>query len=235
VSKQTRELIYNFRGAQAPPLVASRDGGPWCRKVTGAAPPTVRTTSSGLELALTAANEVQVAVLYMGDILPFDIDDLIAVEWLAKLSASPIAASVSGVLGVASAQNDTLDNVAEHAWFRFEGTNALLAETDDGTTDLDDKATGETLGTSFKRLRMDFAQGVHSQDPPSLSKGGKAHIHFLTANANGSLRRVAAGTRFDASAYGGGLQLIAQIQKTVGTAVGTLTVLEAMVEYRLPE
>lgn len=234
MSKQTRKLIYNFRGAQAPPLTASRDGGIWTKADTSAAgSPTVQTGNDGMELTLTNTNEVQNICLLMGDVLPFDIDDLIAVEWLAKVTAA-LPATVTAAFGVASARNDTLDSVAAHAWFRLQGSNALLVETDDGTTDLDDKATGFNLSTTFRRCRIDFAQGVFSQDPPSLSKGGKAHVQFHVSNDTGSLRRVATGTRFDMSAYSSGLQLLAQLQKTAAADVATLTLLEAMVEYRLP-
>ena len=234
MSKQTRKLIYNFRGAQAPPLTASRDGGIWTKADTSAAgSPTVQAGNDGMALTLTSTNEAQNLCFYMGDVLPFDIDDLIAVEFLAKVSAS-LASTVSAAFGLASARNDTLDSVAEHAWFRLQGSNALLVESDDGTNDNDDKATGVSLSTTFRRCRIDFSQGVFSQDPPSLSKGGKAHVQFLVSNDQGSLRRVAAGTRFDMSNYTGNLQLLAQLQKTAAADVATLTLLEAMVEYRLP-
>lgn len=230
--KDTRKIIYDFRGALAPPVVASRQG-IWCSKITGAGPPTVKSTSAGMELALTATNEVQNISLYMGDILPFDIDDLIRVEFICALTAS-LGASVMGAFGVAGAQNDALDSVAQSAWFRFEGNNNIVCETDDGTTDTDDKATGDTLAATFKRFAIDFSQGGNPRNPPSLSQGSLADIQFYMSNSNNSLRRVATGSRFDLSAYTGGFQLFAQIQKTVGTAVGTLTLLQAEVEHRLP-
>jgi hypothetical protein len=234
VSKQTRKLIYNFRGAQAPPLTASRDGGIWTKADTSAAgSPTVQAGNDGMELTLSNTNEVQNICFYMGDVLPFDIDDLIAVEFLAKVTAS-LPATVTAIFGLGSARNDTPDSVAANAWFRLQGSNALLVESDDGTTDQDDKATGVSLSTTFRRCRIDLAQAVFSQDAPSLSKGGKAHTQFFVSNDTGSLRRVAAGTRFDLSAYTGNLQLMAQLQKTAAADVATLTLLEAMVEYRLP-
>jgi hypothetical protein len=48
------------------------------------------------------------------------------------------------------------------------------------------------------------------------------------------MRRVGAATRYDVSAYTGGLQLFAQLQKTADAALGTLYLLEYEVEYRLP-
>lgn len=233
MSVNTGKICYDFRGAHLPPLVASRQG-VWCRAITGAAPPTVQSVSGGpIELALTATNEAQNACLYMGDILPFDIDDLIRVTFIAKLSAA-LAADVMGAIGVASARNNTLDTVAEAAWFRFEGNNNLVCESDDGTTDNNDVATGETLVASYKRLVIDFQTGLKTIGPPSPSKGGKADVQFFAGNARGVLRRVAMGTSFDMSAYSGNLQLLAQIQKTAGTSVGTLSILGAEVEFKLP-
>ena len=115
MSLQTRKIVYDFRGALAPPLVASRQG-VWCKADTSAAgSPTVQSVSGGpMELTLDATNEVQNICLYMGDILPFDIDDLIRVEFLAKLSAG-LAAQIMGMFGVISARNDTLDTIAEAA------------------------------------------------------------------------------------------------------------------------
>jgi hypothetical protein len=234
MSVQTRRKVWDFRGAYSPPAVASRLGD-WCSKTTGSC--TVKSVSGGsIDLALDATSEVQNACLYMGDILPFDIDDLIRVEFLAKLSTASLAAAVSGVLGLGTARSDTLDSVTNNCWFRFDGSNALLCETDDNTStyDLDDKATGFNLSTTYRRLIMDFSTGLKTQSPPSLSKGGTADVKFYVFNDKGALTQVAKTVNFDLSAFTSNLQLIAQIQKTSGTAVGTLSILEAAVEYRLP-
>lgn len=236
MGKLIRSHVYHFRGSQAPPLVASRDGGPWCRKVveTTSSAVQVKTVSGGsMDLALSADSEVQSACLYQGDILPFDIDDLIRVSFLVKVSAS-LAAAVTAVFGLATAQNATPDSVATNAWFRLQGSNALLVESDDGTTDNDDVATGITLSTTYRRCVIDFSTGVKTLAPPSASKGGKANVGFYVSDDFGSLRRVAGGTSFDVSAESGNLQLLAQIQKTSGTATGTLSIMEIEVETKLP-
>jgi len=170
----------------------------------------------------------------MGDILPYDIDDLIRVEFLAKISAS-LDASVTAVMGVASARNDDPDAIVDAALFKLAGSNTLVIETDDGTNEVNDgSADGFTLAATYKRLAIDFATGIKSQSAPSLSAGGKADIQFFAGNSNGSLRRIGKNTAHSMAAYAGDLQLIAQIQKTAGTAVGTLSLLEATVEYKLP-
>jgi len=234
MSVQTARDYFSFRGAYAPPVVASRQGA-LCSKITGAGPPTVKSVSGGsMDLALTATSEVQVATLYMGDILPYDIDDLIRITIRAKLTAA-LAAAVSGVFGLATAQNDALDSLANFALFKFDGSNAIVCETDDGGSfDLDDKPTGLSLVATYRRFVIDFATGLKAQSPPSLSKGGTADVRFCMSNDRGALTRVAGGTGFDLSAFTSNLQLFAQIQKTTGTAVGTLSLLDAEIEYRLP-
>lgn len=232
MGQRTRTIIYDFRGALAPPAVASRQG-IWCSKATGSC--TIASVSGGpIALALDATSEVQNACLYMGDILPFDIDDIRKVWFLAKISDT-LAAAVRAVVGVASARNDDPDAIAEAAWFQCAGANTLTVETDDGTTNLDDKATGLSLGASaYRELVIDFAEGQASASPPALSTGGKSSVGFYIGNTNGSRRRVAQSTQFNMSAFAGNLQLFAQIQKTTGTAVGTLSILEAGIELKLP-
>lgn len=231
MSQQTRKHFFDFRGAYSPPAVGSRLGR-WCSLKTGSC--TVASVSGGsMDLALDATSEVQNACLYMGNILPYDIEDLIRVSFLVKATAS-LAAAVSAAFGVCSARNDTLDTIAEQAMFRLQGSNALLCESDDGTTDNDDIATGFNLSTTYRRCVIDFSTGILTRSPPLKSLGGRAQTHFFVSNDNGTLQRVATGTNFNLSAYAGNLQLFAQIQKTTGTAVGTLSILEVEVETKLP-
>lgn len=225
---------YHFRGVQNIPAAGSGHAAPWVKTITGAAPPTCKGASLGaLELALTADNQAQNVCLSFNDILSYDIDELIRVECICKITAS-LAAEVSAAIGVAGARADAIDSIAQHALFRVIGNNTLVVETDDGTTDNDDVATGDTLVATYKRLVIDFATGVKTQSPPALSLGGKANVQFAVGNVNGHLRRVARNTAFDMSAYSSGLQLYAQIQKTSSAAVGTLSILGFEVEVKLP-
>lgn len=187
-----------------------------------------------MELTLASDNEVENICLYMGDILPYDIDDLIRVEFIAALSAS-FPAACSAAFGLTSARNDAIDSIGEQTLFRvLGGAQTVFCESDDGTHDLDDKSTGQTLSTSFKRFAIDFSVGHQTRLPPSASLGGKADVRFFMGDANGLLRRVCESTLFDMSGYAGNLQLFAQLQKTAAASVATLSILEASVEYRLP-
>jgi hypothetical protein len=232
MSVRTAKDRFHFRGAFSPPAVASRQGD-WCSKATGSA--TIAAVSGGaMALALAATNEVENGCLYMGDILPYDIDDLIRLEIIAKVSGT-LSANTSLAFGLAGARNDAIDSIAQAALFRAIGNNTIVLETDDGTNEVDDGgADGAVISTSYKRFVIDFATGIKTQSAPSLSLGGKANILFYVGNPNGSLRQVGKNTSHSMAAYTGNLQLFAQLQKASSTDTLTLSLLEFNVEYKLP-
>lgn len=222
-----------FQGDEAPPVVASGDGGYWRSKITKTAgSPTVRAAAGVMALTLDNANEVQNLCLYGGDSLGFKIDRLLAVEIFAAITAS-VPAAVSCAFGVASTRNDTLDTVTAAAWFRLNGNNNLLLESDDNVNDVNTIATGLTLPTTIQRHVIQFDEGVQTISPPSQSKGGKANVLFSIENGRGQLRRVGQTQLFDMSNYTGGFQLFAQLQKTAAASVATLSIERFRVHYRV--
>lgn len=235
MARQTRKYTYDFRGELAVAAAGSGAGGPFVKADTSAAgSPTVGgLLGGGVRLALDATNEIENLCLYMGDVLPFDIDEIIGVEIIAKTVAT-LDTTTQLAFGLASARNDAIDSITEAALFRCIGNNSVVVETDDGTNNNDDVSTGLTLGTNWKRFAINFAERNTTMEPPSVSLGRKSNIGFYGSNGNGSLRRVASGTRFDMSSYSGGLQLFAQIQKTADTNADTLDILEMCVEVNLP-
>lgn len=63
-----------------------------------------------------------------------------------RVKVSGVSASQAFVFGLCGASSGTFDTHTYNAWFRLEGASlALVAETDDNTTDNDDQATGVTL------------------------------------------------------------------------------------------
>lgn len=149
-------------------------------------------------LAFDNTSEVQNVCLFQSDVLNWDIDLLQRIEMRVKTVAS-LDSATSIAWGLASARNDAIDSIAAHASFRVIGSNAVVVETDDGTTDLDDKATGVSLVATYQKFVIDFT-------------GGTEDVKFYI---NGV--RVAASTTFDMSAYTAGLQPYVQIQKTADT------------------
>ena len=235
MSKSTRKYHYDFRGHNLIPVAASNAGTPFSKADTSSAgsPTMVGLNGGGLRLLLDSTVEAQNLCLYMGDVLPFDIDEIISVSFIMKKIAA-LDATAQVAFGLISARNDAIDSITEAAVFRCIGNEDVVVETDDGTNNNDDVATGLTLGATWKKFQIDFASRNSTMEPPSVSLGRKSNIEFYGANANGSHRRVASGTRFDMSNYSGGLQLFAQVQKTAHANVANLDILEACVEVNLP-
>ena len=235
MSRQTARIKYHFRGEQALAAAGSGAGNPWVKADTSSAgSPTVGgLAGGGLRMILASTTEVENLCVYHGDVLSFDIDDIISAEFAVKTVAT-LDSATSIAFGLCSARNDDPDSLAAHASFRLIGSNSVLVETDDGTNDNDDVATGLTLGTGWKRFKIDFASRNTTIEPPSVSKGRKSNIEFYGSNDNGSLRRVASGTRFDMSNYSSGLQLYFQLQKTSDNNTDNLDLLYCIIEVGLP-
>ena len=158
-------------------------------------------------LTLAATSEAENVCLHHGDDLNFDIDLLKRIEFRIKGGQAALGSNSSLAFGVCSARNDAIDSIGEQACFRVIGsvdTTAVVCESDDGSNNNDDVATGQVLADSYKRFVIDFA-------------GGKSDVKFYMDNGSGALVRVAADTTFDMSGYSAGLQPFVQIQKTTGT------------------
>lgn len=200
---------WDFRGAVATFPTSADPATPWLVADTSSSgAPTYTTGTSVATLKLAATSEVENVCLYFGDALGIDIDDILSIEMRVRLDAV-LTTGTELVFGLGSARNDTTDSVVANAWFKMVGatsTTLVTVETDDGTRDNDDTATGVTLGTSFKKFYIDFA-------------GGKRNVKFLIDG-----QQVATSTVFDMSAYTAGLQPIIQIQKAANTNVNGVIV-----------
>jgi hypothetical protein len=229
---EIRQDRFHFAGIGKIPAVASATNGVFAKTVTASGgSPTVLHGTDGLELTLDATEEVQNLCVNFGDVLSYDIDNLVKIEFYAKVSAS-LASSVSVALGMSSARNDDIDSLAAHASFRAIGDNNLLLETDDGTNDIDDKSAGCEIDDTLKLFVINFSEGIQSKiGVPNT--GGKSAVKFFAGNARGHLRPVRPpGVIFDMSNYSGGLQPYVQIQKTSSTDVGSVKIKEIVVQHR---
>lgn len=200
-------------------------------RTAAAGHPTVTLSGGALVLTLDATEEAQLIGIDFGDHLAFDIDDVKRIEILAAASAS-LDAAVSAVLGAGSAVAADPDDVAASAWFKLPGDNTMVVETDDGTTNQDDKDTGLDLAATFRRLVIDFASGVHGRTPPETSLGGKGAVQFSAENSAGLLAPVAKTTLFNMSQYSSGLQPILWLLKSSDVATATLSIKAITFEFR---
>lgn len=188
------------------------EGAPWKITDTSAAgTPTYAVVSPSAvgEVALTmaATSEVENVCLDFGDKLCFDIDNLQRYEARVKVSGCTSGTTIA--FGLQSARNDDTDSTANNAQFKMVGatsTTAVVVETDDGTLDNDDTATGQTLATTYKRFVIDFT-------------GGKSNVKFYIDGV-----RVAAGTTFSMANATSSLQPFVQIQKSANTNVDAITI-----------
>jgi len=201
-----QEFVDDFNGTVATFPASADPATPWLVDDTSSSgTPTYTRGTSAATLTLASTNEVENVCLHFGDALDFDIDSILRMEFRAKVTAT-LDSATTIVMGLGSARADDPDAVAANAFFKLAGSNAVVVETDDGTTDDDDNATGVSLSDTYKRFVIDFS-------------GGKSDVKFYI---DGS--QVAASSTFTMSAYSAGLQPIFQIQKTADTNVDSLTV-----------
>jgi hypothetical protein len=156
-------------------------------------------------LAFDSQTEVQNVCLDFGDKLQLDIDQLVEVEFRIKTVAA-LDSATTLTFGLQTGRNDNTDSTTNNAQFKLVGSNAVVCETDDGTTDNDDKATGKTLVDSYKRFVISFAYG-------------KSDVRFYIDGD-----RVATGTTFSMAAATGQLQPFVQIQKTSDNNTDSVTI-----------
>ena len=199
----------DFIGTSATIPSSADPATPWLIVDTSSAgTPTYVRNASEAVLTLAATEEIENICLAHGNALSFDIDLIQSVEMRVKLNAVFTTGSEL-VFGLGSARSDTTDSVAANAWFKMVGANSttlVYCETDDGTRDVDDISSGQTLGSTYKKFLIDFT-------------GGKSDVKFYIDGI-----RVAATQRFDMSAYSSGLQPIIQLQKSSSTNVNAVSI-----------
>jgi len=63
------------------------------------------------------------------------------------------------IIGLVNARNDATDSITHHALFKMTGANNnILVETDDNTTDTDDKDTGsDWVSTTYYKFKIDMS------------------------------------------------------------------------------
>ena len=218
VSAGVRTFVDNFDRAQAYTTTPGMNG--WTIKDTSVsgAPTYLNITEDGgaARLTLAATSEAEIVTLYQNDVLPFDLTQIQHVWWIARVASVDSVTQLA--MGVADAQNDTLDSVTTNAWFRIDGTantSNIVVETDDGVTDDDDNATGITLTTTYKKFLIDFT-------------GALSNIRFY---ADGS--PVGTGTFSMAGVTSGqNVQPFVQLQKASGTGVPQVTLKQFGIQYR---
>jgi hypothetical protein len=210
------EFKEDFIGTGASLSTSALYGSPWVvADVSSAGTPTyvmgvdggAASGAAGVaKIDLESTSEAQSVILSFGGIEQFDVNDRLIYETRLKMNQAAVGAVTDFSFGVCAGQNATWDSTTIMAAFRVVGavsTTNVVVETDDGTTDLDDKATGLTLINAYKRFKIDMSD--------------LTNVKFYMDDATGRLVRVAKTVTFDISAYSSCVQPVFQLQKASGT------------------
>jgi hypothetical protein len=189
------------------------------RATTGT--PTALALANGcVALGLENTNEAEAHALTSGE--TFRIADLQYLRIVAACSAN-VGANSGIQFGLCETRNNAPDSINEGVWFRVMDDNTVRAESDDGTTDVDDKLTNLSLGLTLKQFVFNFRDGMWKRDIRSGGNlGGKAAILLSMDNAAGNLAPVCRSDQFTLNAATGPLQIFAQIVKASSTDTGIL-------------
>jgi hypothetical protein len=138
-------------------------------------------SSNGLfRLHMHVTGEDEDAILYHGDNRTFDVSKGLIFEAKLDMATLPTLAT-RGVVGMAGDNDADKDALLESAWFKWDGSGAILCETDDTSNDNDNIATGVTSVAGTPNIfRIDFTT--------------LANVKFFIDGV-----RVATGTTFDMS------------------------------------
>ena len=93
---------------------------------------------------LEATDEAKSVALYANDELHFHATEDPVFQFRVQLS-DDITTNEELVIGCASAYNATPDTVANNAWIKLAASMAIVLESDDTSTNSDDKASGVTM------------------------------------------------------------------------------------------
>lgn len=156
-------------------------------------------------MSFDATNEIQNICLDFGNVLQFDIDQLVYVQFRIKTVAALTAANTL-TFGLQSNRNDDTDATTNNAQFKLAGSSSVVCETDDNVLDLDDKATGQTLTNSYKLFEINFAKG-------------KSDVRFFIDRTP-----VATTTTFSMANATASLQPFVQLQKTASTNTDSVSI-----------
>lgn len=226
--------VFHFAGGVIP-ATGSGNASPFVYKDTSASGTPIHAIASGVgwQMYFDNTNEVQNVCLYQDDILPYDLDLLVAVRFWCKLKAAQNAAETI-TIGVGTARNDAPASIADHALFQCAGDGTIDCMTDDQVHDTSDTTGALSLSASYwKRLEIRFREGLYNAIPPTAPSGGLSDVHFYADDANNVLKRICKGTRFDLSSSTANVQLIAQIQKTAATSVGGIYIRRIEVDHMI--
>jgi len=114
------------------------------------------TANGVVQMTMDADVNAEDAVIDMGDQRQFNVKAGLVFECRINVAVLPTLTG-QAVFGMCGDHNLDKDAATESAWFKLDGSGAVLAETDDTTNDNDDTATGVTaVAGTYNIYRIDF-------------------------------------------------------------------------------
>ena len=164
------------------------------------------TANGVVQMTMDADVNAEDAVIDFGDQRQFNVKAGLVFECRIDVAVLPTLTG-QAVFGMSGDHNLDKDATTEAAWFKLDGSGAVLAESDDTTTNRDDIATGVTaVPGTYNTYLIDFTN--------------IADVRFYIDGAS-----VATGTTFDMSALTdaeGLMQPYFSLDKGADAGLGTL-------------
>jgi hypothetical protein len=114
------------------------------------------TANGVVQMTMDSDVNAEDAVLDMGDQRQFNVKAGLVFECRIDVAVLPTLTG-QAVFGMSGDHNLDKDATTEAAWFKLDGSGAVLAETDDTTNNNDDIATGVTaVPGTYNIYRIDF-------------------------------------------------------------------------------
>lgn len=219
---------FMFRGAGVPVEAGNASESPWRTSITNGG--TATADAAGLKLEVPVGPAARNITLFFGDVLSYNINDLIAIEfWLQFNQLGADLANTEIAIGMASNQNDTIDSIANQVLFRAIGSTDIVLESDDGTNDNNDIVTSGVLESGeIACFSIAFDERVMTKSP-GQSTGKLANFRY---GIDGK-KSLATQQPFDLSGITGGLQPYIQVGCTAATTGANVIVKEICVQHRL--
>lgn len=205
-------VVVNLNVQPAWTIDALRDGGISVATGTAAAGgfDLPRDFSGAKRLMLTATNEAQCVDILSTDRVAVGANPI--VQAVVRIGANGSTNAVDFSIGLANGTSTTdADAITEHVLIHVDGGDlSLFAQSKDGTTTVTatDTTVDATAGTAVANR---FEVWMDARDPASV----KLYVDGV---------RVLSGTTFVLTAATGPLGLLAHLEKTTGTATGTVYV-----------
>lgn len=142
-----------------PDSAALESGVLWCKKITGAAPPTVvlvgNSANGVVQCALTADVQKQDAGLYHGDNRAFSLER--GLIWEARINLPTTVPTLQGeaVWGLVGTWADGPDAILYSVFFTADGSGEIFCEMDDNATDRSTTSGVTVLPDVWRTYRID--------------------------------------------------------------------------------